>query len=269
MPKNPIPKSETNPADAFLRLLNVLETLRAQCPWDKKQTMETLRHLTIEETYELSGAILEGDKNEIKKELGDLMMHLVFYSKIASENNDFDITDVLNGVCDKLVNRHPHIYGDVEVANEEDVKRNWEQIKLKEGNKSVLGGVPVSMPALVKAARIQEKARGVGFDWDNKIQVWEKVVEELEEFRAEVDVPKEEMDQEKAEAEFGDVLFSLINYARFVNINPENALEKTNKKFIKRFQFLEKKAEENGKQLADMSLTEMDVFWEQAKTEKL
>lgn len=269
MPNNPIPKPEVNPAASFLRLLTVLDTLRAECPWDKKQTMETLRHLTIEETYELSDAILDGDQTEVKKELGDLMMHLVFYSKIAAENNDFDITDVLNGVCDKLINRHPHIYGDVLVADEEDVKRNWEQIKLKEGNKSVLGGVPVSMPALVKAARIQEKARGVGFDWELKSQVWEKVLEELDEFRAEVDVPKEQLDPEKAEAEFGDVLFSLINYARFVNINPENALEKTNKKFIKRFQFLERKANESGTQLADMSLDEMNAFWEQAKSEKI
>ncbi|MBC7418693.1 MAG: nucleoside triphosphate pyrophosphohydrolase [Pedobacter sp.] len=267
MPNNPIPQPENSPAAAFLRLLNVLETLRAQCPWDKKQTMETLRHLTIEETYELSDSILEGDKEEIKKELGDLMMHLVFYSKIAAESNDFDITDVLNSVCEKLINRHPHIYGDVEVANEEDVKRNWEKIKLKEGNKSVLAGVPISMPALIKAARIQEKARGVGFDWEDKTQVWEKVLEEIDEFRAEIDVVSGEIDQEKAEAEFGDVLFSLINYARFVNVNPENALEKTNKKFIKRFQFLEQKAKDSGKQLADMSLNEMDVFWEQAKKE--
>ena len=267
MPANPIPESVNNPGGAFLRLLNVLETLRTQCPWDKKQTMETLRHLTIEETYELSDAILEGDQNEVKKELGDLMMHLVFYSKIASEEKNFDITDVLNGVCEKLINRHPHIYGDVIVANEEDVKRNWEQIKLKEGNKSVLGGVPKSMPALVKAARIQEKARGVGFDWDNKDQVWEKVEEELKEFRDEIDVVDGEVDLEKAEQEFGDVLFSLINYARFVNINPENALEKTNRKFIKRFQFLEDKAKEEGKQLADMTLAEMDEYWNRAKRE--
>jgi XTP/dITP diphosphohydrolase len=230
MPNNPIPASANNPADAFTRLLTVLDTLRTQCPWDKKQTMETLRHLTIEETYELSDAILEGDLNEIKKELGDVMMHLVFYSRIASETNDFNITDVLNGVCDKLVNRHPHIYGDVEVQDEEDVKRNWEQIKLKEGNKSVLAGVPSSLPALVKAARIQEKARGVGFDWEDKNQVWEKVEEELQEFKAEFNVTDNTaIDVEKAESEFGDVLFSLINYARFININPENALEKTNK----------------------------------------
>lgn len=267
MPANPIPESVNNPGGAFLRLLNVLETLRTQCPWDKKQTMETLRHLTIEETYELSDAILEGDHNEVKKELGDLMMHLVFYSKIASEEKNFDITDVLNGVCEKLINRHPHIYADVIVTNEDDVRRNWEQIKLKEGNKSVLSGVPKSMPALVKAARIQEKARGVGFDWDNKDQVWEKVEEELKEFRDEIDVVDGEVDLEKAEQEFGDVLFSLINYARFVNINPENALEKTNKKFIKRFQFLEDKAKEEGKQLADMTLAEMDEYWNRAKRE--
>ena len=266
MPNNPIPVIANNPADAFTRLLTVLDTLRTQCPWDKKQTMETLRHLTIEETYELSDAILEGDLNEIKKELGDVMMHLVFYSRIASETNDFNITDVLNGVCDKLVNRHPHIYGDVVVENEEDVKRNWEQIKLKEGNKSVLAGVPSSLPALVKASRIQEKARGVGFDWDNKEQVWEKVEEELQEFKNEFNVVDHTtIDAEKAEAEFGDVLFSLINYARFININPENALEKTNKKFIKRFQYLEEKAKQNGKALADMTLTEMDVYWNEAK----
>jgi len=266
MPNNPIPASANNPADAFTRLLTVLDTLRTQCPWDKKQTMETLRHLTIEETYELSDAILEGDLKEIKKELGDVMMHLVFYARIASETNDFDIVDVLNGVCDKLVNRHPHIYGDTEVQNEEDVKRNWEQIKLKEGNKSVLAGVPSSLPALVKASRIQEKARGVGFDWEDKNQVWEKVEEELQEFKTEFNVSDNTaIDIEKAESEFGDVLFSLINYARFININPENALEKTNKKFIKRFQYLENKAKENGKALAEMTLAEMDVYWNEAK----
>jgi len=266
MPNNPVPAAAHNPADAFLRLLNVLDTLRTQCPWDKKQTMETLRHLTIEETYELSDAILEGDMDEVKKELGDVMMHLVFYSKIAAENNLFNITEVLNGVCDKLVNRHPHIYGDVTVENEEDVKRNWEQIKLKEGNKSVLEGVPKSLPALVKASRIQEKARGVGFDWEDKTQVWEKVEEELNEFKTEFNVDSNTaINIEKAEAEFGDLLFSLINYARFININPENALEKTNKKFIKRFQHLERKAQENGKALADMTLAEMDVYWNEAK----
>lgn len=266
MPNQAIPVAGKNPADAFNRLLNVLDTLRTQCPWDKKQTMETLRHLTIEETYELSDAILEGDIKEIKKELGDLMMHLVFYARIATEQNNFTITDVLNGVCEKLVNRHPHIYGDIEVENEEDVKRNWEQIKLKEGNKSVLAGVPSSLPALVKAARIQEKARGVGFDWEDKAQVWEKVEEELNEFKTEFNTDNHTaIDVEKAEAEFGDLLFSLINYARFIDINPENALEKTNKKFIKRFQYLESKAKENGKALADMTLAEMDTYWNEAK----
>ncbi len=263
---NTSPPTTTSPDTAFLRLLTVLDTLRTQCPWDKKQTMETLRHLTIEETYELSDAILEGDMQEIKKELGDLMMHLVFYARIGSETNDFDITDVLNGVCDKLINRHPHIYGDVKVNNEEDVKRNWEKIKLKEGNKSVLGGVPVGLPALVKASRIQEKARGVGFDWDKKEQVWEKVEEELQEFKDEFNIAENQyFDIEKAEGEFGDLLFSLVNYARFININPENALEKTNKKFIKRFQFLESKAKENGKALQDMTLAEMDIYWNEAK----
>lgn len=228
--------------------------------------METLRHLTIEETYELSDAIMEGDIQEVKKELGDVMMHLVFYARIAEEQGAFDILDVLNGVCEKLINRHPHIYGDVEVQNEEDVKRNWEKIKLKEGNKSVLGGVPASLPALVKAARIQEKARGVGFDWENKDQVWEKVEEEMQEFKAEYNVvDNNAIDAEKAEEEFGDLLFSLINYARFIKINPENALEKTNKKFIKRFQYLEEKARENGKALQDMTLAEMDVYWNEAK----
>jgi len=266
MPNTIPPVTAADPTSAFARLLTILDTLRTECPWDKKQTMETLRHLTIEETYELSDAILEGDLDEVKKELGDVMMHLVFYARIASETNDFTIVDVLNSVCDKLINRHPHIYGDVDVKNEEDVKRNWEQIKLKEGNKSVLGGVPSGLPSLVKASRIQEKARGVGFDWDNKAQVWEKVEEELEEFKAEFNVADTiPIDIEKAESEFGDLLFSLINYARFININPENALEKTNKKFIKRFQYLEGKALENGKALKDMTLAEMDVYWNEAK----
>lgn len=228
--------------------------------------MESLRHLTIEETYELSDAILEGNSDEIRKELGDVMMHLVFYARIASEQGDFTILDVLNGVCDKLISRHPHIYGDVEVQDEADVKRNWEKLKLKEGNKSVLGGVPSSLPALVKASRIQEKARGIGFDWENKTQVWEKVEEELQEFKNEYNVKENNaIDLEKAESEFGDLLFSLINYARFIHINPENALEKTNKKFIKRFRYLEEKAAENGKALQDMTLAEMDVYWNEAK----
>jgi XTP/dITP diphosphohydrolase len=260
------PVTASNPSAAFERLLTIMDDLRMNCPWDKKQTLESLRHLTIEETYELSDAILSGDMDEIKKELGDIMLHLVFYSRIASETNDFNITGVLNGICDKLINRHPHIYSDTEVSNEDDVKRNWEQIKLKEGNKSVLGGVPASLPALVKASRIQEKARGVGFDWDNKDQVWAKVEEELQEFKDEYNVADEStIDHDKAEGEFGDLLFSLINYARFININPEDALEKTNRKFIKRFQYLESKAQENGKQLHDMNLAEMDVFWEEAK----
>lgn len=251
------------PTTAFSRLLQIMDDLRDKCPWDKKQTLESLRHLTIEETYELSDAILDKDMQEIKKELGDVMLHLVFYAKIASETKDFDITDVLNSICEKLINRHPHIYGDTKADTEEAVKQNWEKIKLKEGNKSVLGGVPSSLPALIKASRIQEKARGVGFDWDNRQQVWEKVEEELNEFKEEFH--KDQIDLDKAESEFGDVLFSLINYARFIDINPENALEKTNKKFIKRFQYLEEKAKESGKQLQDMTLAEMDVFWNEAK----
>ncbi|SMO76005.1 nucleoside triphosphate pyrophosphohydrolase [Solitalea koreensis] len=258
-------ESANLPQEAFQRLLTIMDDLRANCPWDMKQTMETLRHLTIEETYELSDSILEKDMQEIKKEIGDIMLHLVFYSKIASETNDFDITDVLNGICDKLINRHPHIYGDVIVHNEEEVKRNWEQLKLKEGNKSVLEGVPVSLPALVKASRIQEKARGVGFDWEEKQQVWEKVEEEMAEFRQEFNEDKP-IDKEKAEGEFGDLLFSLINYGRFLDINAEDALEKTNKKFIKRFQYLEQKSKEIGKNLKDMTLAEMDIFWNEAKS---
>ena len=260
------PISSPTPAGAFERLLTIMDDLRLNCPWDKKQTLESLRHLTIEETYELSDAILSGDMPEIRKELGDIMLHLVFYAKIGSETNDFNITDVLNGICDKLINRHPHIYSDTEVNNEEDVKRNWEKLKLKEGNKSVLGGVPASLPALVKASRIQEKARGVGFDWEEKSQVWAKVEEEMQEFKDEFNVEDETtIDHEKAESEFGDLLFSLINYARFININPEDALEKTNRKFIKRFQYLESKANESGKQLHDMTLAEMDIFWNEAK----
>lgn len=260
------PLKQETPAKAFERLLDVLKTLRLECPWDKKQTMESLRHLTIEETYELADAILDKDLNEVKKELGDIMMHLVFYARIAEESDDFTIVDVLNGVCDKLINRHPHIYGDVKVANEEDVKRNWEQLKLKEGNKSVLGGVPKSLPALVKAYRIQDKAKGVGFDWEDKSQVWEKVEEELREFREELDITgSKPVDKEKAEREFGDLLFSLINYARFLDINPENALEKTNKKFIHRFTHLENRAKELGKNLQEMTLEEMDIYWNEAK----
>ncbi|WP_262246285.1 nucleoside triphosphate pyrophosphohydrolase [Parapedobacter soli] len=265
MPHTPPPPQDT-PPKAFDRLLTVLHTLRSECPWDKKQTMETLRHLSIEEMYELGDAILDNDLGEVKKELGDLMMHLVFYARIAEEQGAFDVVDVLNGVCEKLISRHPHIYGDVAVDNEDDVKRNWEQLKLKEGNKSVLAGVPRSLPALVKAYRIQDKVRGVGFDWEEKQQVWQKVEEELEEFKQEFDVTSNKtLDTEKAEAEFGDLLFSLVNYARFVGINPENALERTNKKFIKRFNYLEARAKETGKSLKEMTLAEMDVFWEEAK----
>lgn len=258
MPQN----TRAQKLEAFDRLLTIMDELREQCPWDKKQTMESLRHLTIEETYELADAILDADMTEIKKELGDLMLHLVFYSRIGSETNDFDVADVLHSVCDKLVDRHPHIYGDVEVQDEEEVKQNWEKLKLKEGKKSVLEGVPKSLPALVKASRIQDKARGVGFDWDNRDQVWEKVVEEMNEFKAEVDAGNEA----EMEAEFGDLLFSLINYARFIDVNPEDALERTNKKFIKRFQYMENALRAEGKSLSDMTLSEMDAYWNRAKT---
>jgi XTP/dITP diphosphohydrolase len=247
--------------DAFSRLLDIMDDLREKCPWDKKQTMQSLRHLTIEETYELGDAILDNDLLEVKKELGDLMLHLVFYAKIGSETNDFDIADVCNEICEKLIHRHPHIYSDTVVQDEEEVKQNWEKLKLKEGRSSVLEGVPKSLPALVKASRIQEKVKAVGFDWDEPQQVWEKVQEELQELQVEVSAG----DQDKMEAEFGDVLFSMINYARFLKINPEDALERTNKKFIKRFQYLESKAGELGKPLMDMTLAEMDVFWEEAK----
>ncbi|MBG26716.1 MULTISPECIES: nucleoside triphosphate pyrophosphohydrolase [Croceibacter] len=246
---------------ALDRLLTIMDELREQCPWDKKQTMQSLRHLTIEETYELGDAILDNDLDEVKKELGDVLLHIVFYSKIGSETKDFDIADVANSICDKLIDRHPHIYGDVKVENEEDVKRNWENLKLKEGKTSVLEGVPKSLPALVKASRIQDKVSGVGFDWEEPQQVFEKLKEELEELQHEVT----EENQDLIEAEFGDVLFSMINYARFLKVNPENALERTNKKFIKRFQYLEQKAKQQGKALADMTLTEMDVYWNEAK----
>lgn len=243
---------------AFNRLLDIMDDLREKCPWDKKQTMESLRYLTIEEMYELSDAILENDKTEIMKELGDLFLHLVFYSKIASETNDFDVADVLNSVCEKLIYRHPHIYGDVKVANEEEVKQNWEKLKLKEGKKSVLSGVPNSLPAVVKAYRIQEKVKGVGFEFENSEDTWAKVQEEINEFKAETD-------QNKREEEFGDVLFSLINYARFTGINPEDALERTNKKFINRFQQIEELAEKQGKNISVLTLEEQDQLWEQAK----
>ena len=238
-----------------------MDELRAQCPWDMKQTMESLRHLTIEESFELADSILDGNLPEIKKELGDIMLHLLFYAKIAEENKAFDISEVIHAQCEKLIFRHPHIYGDVKVKDEEEVKKNWEMLKLKEGNKSALGGVPKSLPALIKSMRIQEKARGVGFDWEKPEQVWEKVEEELNEFKEEV----ESGDQEKAFEEFGDLLFSLINYARFKNINPEEALERTNKKFIKRFQYLETEAGKAGRKLNEMTLEEMDVYWNAAK----
>lgn len=274
--KKPFSQPDPNRAEklkAFDRLLTVMNELRENCPWDKKQTLESLRHLTIEETYELSDAILEGDLKEVKKELGDLMLHNVFYARIASEQNAFDMADVLNAICDKLVERHPHIYSDVVAEDEQTVKANWEKIKLKTGNKSVLEGVPKSLPALVKAIRIQDKARGVGFDWEKKEQVWEKVEEEMQEFKKEF-LPDgqggnasltEGINKDKALAEFGDLLFSLVNYARFINIDPEEALERTNKKFIKRFQYLEAESAKDGKRMGEMTLAEMDTYWNKAK----
>ncbi len=250
-------------AASFLNLIKIMDELREKCPWDKKQTIESIRHLTIEETFELSDAILKNDLNEIKKELGDLLLHIVFYSKIASETNDFNIKDVIDGLCEKLIFRHPHVYSDVKAETEEQVKQNWEQLKQKEkdGNKSVLSGVPNSLPALLKAYRIQEKARAVGFDWEKPEQVYEKVKEELAEFETEIKYGN----QQNAEKEFGDVLFSLINYARFLNINPEDALEQTNKKFIKRFNYMEDKVKTQGKQISDCKLEELDIYWNEAK----
>lgn len=247
--------------EAFGRLLNIMDELREQCPWDKKQTIETLRPLSIEETYELADAILDNDFDQIKGELGDLMLHLVFYAKIASEKKEFDIEEVLNAICDKLIHRHPHIYGDTNVSGEDEVKENWEKLKLKEGKKSVLEGVPKSLPAMIKATRIQEKARGAGFDWDNTAQVWNKLEEELQEFKDEV----ENQNQLKAEQEMGDLLFSVINLSRFLKIDPESALERTNKKFIKRFQFMESEAKKMGEDLLEMKLSEMDKLWNKAK----
>ena len=271
---NDLPESRQQQLMAFDRLLTIMDELREQCPWDRKQTLESLRHLTIEETYELSDAILENDLPEIKKELGDVLLHIVFYAKIASENveadKNFDIADVLTGICEKLVSRHPHIYGDAKADTEEQVKQNWEKLKLKEGNKSVLSGVPASLPALVKAMRIQEKARGAGFDWDEKQQVWAKVEEELQEFKENFNIETQEViDQKEAEAEFGDLLFSLVNYSRFVDINPETALERTNKKFIRRFQYMEEASKSDGKSLTEMTLSEMDEYWNQAKALKI
>ena len=258
---NSMKSTPSEQSAAFLRLLKIMDELREQCPWDKKQTLESLRHLSLEEVYELSDAILKNDLPEIEKELGDVLLHIVFYARLGTEQNAFDITSVMNKLCDKLIRRHPHIYGDVKVENELQVKENWEKIKLLEGNKSVLGGVPVSLPAMIKATRIQEKARGVGFDWDHESQVWEKVQEEMQEFRQEVALGN----SEKAEAEFGDLLFSLINYARFRNINPEDALEKTNRKFIRRFTYLEEESKKDGKELSSMTLEEMDRYWEASK----
>jgi tetrapyrrole methylase family protein / MazG family protein len=245
---------------AFERLLTIMNELREQCPWDREQTLETLRHLTIEETYELSDAILENNLDEIKKELGDVLLHIVFYAKIGEEKGAFNITSVINQLCEKLIRRHPHIYGEVKVNDADEVKQNWEQIKQKEskGEKSLLAGVPNSMPSLVKAYRMQEKAAQVGFDWENKQQVWAKVEEELEEYKA-------ELGTERATGEFGDLLFALVNYARFEGINPDDALEMTNKKFKYRFEYIEKKAKEQGRNLKDMTLTEMDAIWNEAK----
>ncbi|MFY7945124.1 MAG: nucleoside triphosphate pyrophosphohydrolase [Crocinitomicaceae bacterium] len=245
---------------AFERLLTIMDDLREKCPWDQKQTFETLRPLTIEETYELADAISNNDMESIKGEIGDLFLHLVFYSKLGKESGMFDVTDVLNQICDKLIHRHPHIYGDVKVQNEEEVKANWEKLKLKEGKKSVLEGVPVSLPALVKATRIQEKVKGIGFEWDNPEDVWKKVEEELAEFKAEVD-----LDSDKIEEEFGDLLFSLVNYSRFIQISPENALAKTNNKFINRFRLMEELIQQDLLDIRDMNLQEMDIYWEKAK----
>jgi MazG family protein len=244
------------------RLLNIMDELRAKCPWDKKQTFESLRNLTIEETYELADAILEDDRVAIKKELGDLFLHLVFYAKIGSETNDFDIKDIADSISEKLIYRHPHVFGDTDVNNNpEIVKKNWEELKIKEGNHSVLEGVPKSLPAMIKANRIQEKVKAVGFDWEEKSQIWDKVAEEFNELESEI----ERMDKEKTESEFGDLLFSLINAARLYDIDPETALEKTNRKFIRRFNYLEEKTSKSGRKLKDMTLDEMNAIWEEAK----
>lgn len=259
-----MPKNRTEQLKAFERLLDIMDDLREKCPWDKKQTFQSLRNLTVEEVYELGDAIIENDKNEIKKELGDVLLHIVFYAKMGSETNDFDIADVCNSISDKLIARHPHIYGDATADNEEEVKKNWEKLKLKEGNKSVLAGVPKGLAAMVKATRIQDKVKGVGFDWDNPEQVWEKVEEELNEFKVEV----AQKNQEKMEEELGDVFFSLINYARFMNIHPEDALEKTNRKFIKRFQQMENAIKSHNKNITDLNLQQLDEYWEKAKLDE-
>jgi XTP/dITP diphosphohydrolase len=251
--------------EAFRRLLGIMDELREKCPWDRKQTMQSLRYLTIEEVYELADAILEEKRDDVKKELGDILLHVVFYARIASETGDFDVTEVINVLCDKLIHRHPHIYGDVKVLDDEEVSRNWEKLKLKEGKTSVLEGVPVSLPALVKSIRIQEKARASGFDWERPEQVWEKVEEELAEFKKE----EREGQHDLMEQEFGDLLFALVNYARFAGINPEEALEKTNKKFIRRFRYMEDRVTEKGQKLSDLKLEDMDVFWNEAKSRGL
>ena len=246
---------------AFERLLVMMDELREKCPWDRKQTMQSLRHLTIEEVYELADAVIDNNIDEVRKELGDILLHIVFYARIASETGQFDIAGVIDSLCEKVIHRHPHIYGDVKVQDEAEVSRNWEKLKLKEGKSSVLAGVPVSLPAMVKSMRIQEKARASGFDWEKKEQVWEKVQEEMNEFQRE----QEAGESSGMEAEFGDVLFALVNYARFVNINPEEALEKTNRKFMRRFQYLEQKVHEEGRRMGEMTLDEMDAYWNQAK----
>ena len=247
---------------AFERLLNIMDDLREKCPWDQKQTLESLRHLTIEETYELADAITANDMNELKGEIGDLFLHMVFYCKIGEEKNVFNVTEVLNAICDKLVHRHPHVYGDTEVESEEEVKRNWEKLKLKEGRKSVLGGVPNSLPALVKAYRVQEKVKGIGFEWEKRSDVWAKVEEEMNELQEEVE---SNAPIAKIEDEFGDVLFSLINYARFIGVNPEDALSRTNQKFIKRFTSMETLMDKDNLSLAESDLELMDKYWEIAK----
>ena len=251
--------------NAFGRLLTIMDELREKCPWDRKQTMQSLRHLTIEEVYELADAVLEDNRDEVKKELGDILLHIVFYAKIASETGSFDIKGVIDSLCEKIIHRHPHIYGDVQVADEAEVSRNWEKLKLKEGKTSVLEGVPVSLPAMVKALRIQDKAKASGFDWEKKEQVWEKVEEEISELRKEIVDGR----HEKVEEEFGDVLFAMVNYARFLGVNPEDALEKTNRKFIRRFRFMEDRLREKGLKFSEMTLPEMDVFWNMAKAEGL
>lgn len=256
---------EKDTGRAFERLLGIMKDLRTQCPWDRQQTLDSLRYLTIEETYELSDAILEGDLEGVRKELGDLLLHVVFYARIGEEKGAFDIVDVLNGICDKLIHRHPHIYGDVKANDAETVKNNWERIKIGEGKRSVLEGVPMSLPAMVKAYRIQEKVRGVGFDWENPEQVKAKVEEEFNELAEELNKAD---NHQRVEEEFGDLLFALINYARFIKVNPEDALERTNRKFIKRFKHLEERAKQTGRLLHDMSLAEMDVWWEEAKAEE-